>query len=73
MQEIEMLPVESSIVSEIGWSKDTLRVKFPTGRVYDYHGIIQYKYDLIINAKSIGSEFKKQTKGHSYTLVNEKK
>lgn len=53
---IEMIPVNSSNISMIGYdeSQNNLVIEFNNGRAYEYYGVPQYVFDEFLNAGSKG-------------------
>lgn len=59
MQRIEMVPVESSNIVKIGYSKEDekLRVEFKSGMVYDYFGVPECVHQSLMASDSKGKFF----------------
>lgn len=64
-KKIEMLPVDSSNVSEAGYDKDnkTLAIKFSDGSIYHYTDVSRDTYDELMAAKSVGKYIHANIKG----------
>lgn len=56
---MNMKPVSSSNISEVGYDPDTqtLRVKFKSGGEYDYSGVSAEEHEALLSAPSIGKHF----------------
>ena len=54
---LEMIPVSSSNVSEIGYNAEDkeVYVRFLKGSLYVYKGVPQLEFDGLLNAPSVGS------------------
>lgn len=54
---LEMIPVSSSNVFEIGYDKESQEVclRFLNGHIHVYKGVPQFEFDGLLNATSIGS------------------
>ena len=65
MNEMDMIDVKSSNISSVGYDADEkkLRVKFKSGRTYEYDGIEESTHEDFISAKSIGGFFHKNIRG----------
>jgi hypothetical protein len=61
---MKMTPVNSSAISEIGYDKNTMKMKitFKGSGTYDYCGVPESVYEAFINASSIGSHYSKHIK-----------
>lgn len=57
MTNIEMKPVSSSNIAEIGYDETSLivQIRFLNGTLYQYKGVPKHEYEGLINAPSIGS------------------
>ena len=57
MNNIEMIPVSSSNVAEVGYDEfnQVVYVRFLDDRLYIYKGVLQYEYEGLLYAPSIGS------------------
>lgn len=53
---MEMIPVKSSAISNIGYDSDTkqMKITFKQGNTYDYCNVPQNIFDEFLNASSIG-------------------
>ena len=56
---VQMTPVKSSNIAELGWNDGVMHVKFSNGGLFSYAGITNQMYNELLNAKSIGSHFGK--------------
>jgi len=56
---MERVSVSSSNIQSIGYDSDsmTLEVEFNSGAVYQYQGVPQSEYDVLMNAGSKGAHF----------------
>jgi hypothetical protein len=66
--------VTSKFLKSIGYDVATqvLEVELQDGRIYQYAGVTQAEYDLLIAAPSAGSHFLKQVKpNHPCTRIEE--
>lgn len=56
---MQMIPVESSNISAIGYDPATqeLQVEFKNGTTYSYSGVPQSQYDALLSAQSVGRYF----------------
>ena len=54
---MEMIPVDSSNISAIGYEPDnaTLCIEFHGGRIYEYYDVPQHVFDEFLVASSKGS------------------
>jgi hypothetical protein len=64
MSELEMLPVRSETLREIGYDPEsaTLRISFKSGGVYDYANVPESRWEGLRNAVSKGSYFHRYIK-----------
>jgi hypothetical protein len=53
---MQMISVDSSAVSEVGYDADrhVLRLEYTNGRIYDYFNVPQTAYDELLAAESVG-------------------
>lgn len=53
---MEMIPVDSSNISAIGYDNEsaTLKIEFNKGGVYEYYNVPEYEFDNLLNASSKG-------------------
>lgn len=53
---MEMIPVNSSNISAIGYSHENqiLRIEFLNGRTYEYHAVPESEFNNLLNADSKG-------------------
>ena len=61
--EIEMVDVESSNIAAVGYNRGTTRIKFKSGKVFDYAAVRRAVYDNMIKSDSVGKFFNKEIKG----------
>lgn len=56
-QDVEMQPVSSSNISEIGYDnvEQVVYVRFLNSSLYAYKGVGQMEFDGLLNAPSVGS------------------
>lgn len=54
---ISMKSVQSSSISEIGYRRRTLHVKFNSGRIYEFKKVPRAVYDDFLKAESKGDFF----------------
>jgi len=56
---MQTLPVDSTVIAEIGHDPDTniLEVRFHNGRVYHHFLVPRSEYQALLNAESIGAYF----------------
>lgn len=59
---IQLTPVKSSNIAELGWNDGVLHVRFKNGGLFSYSGITNAMYDELLKAESIGSHFSKHIK-----------
>ena len=54
---MKLTPVESSMISAVGYDSDTrtLQVAFSSGKRYEYHNVPQETYEELMAAESKGS------------------
>ena len=57
MNNVEMMPVNSSNVSEVGYDEQDqiVYVRFLNGSLYIYKGVLKHEFDGLLNAASVGS------------------
>lgn len=67
---VDMTPVKSSNVSEVGYDADgsRLHVKFANGGEYVYHGIEPAQHAELMKAGSIGSHLHKVVKAKAASV-----
>lgn len=65
MSNIEMISVESSNVSKVGYDETAqiLRVQFLNGSIYDYYNVPFVEFKNLRTASSVGSYLNKNIKG----------
>lgn len=69
---IQMSPVKSSQIAEIGHSGDTLAVKFKNGTTYHYSDVSPEQFSAFQGAESIGNHFGahfKKNEKHPFTKI----
>lgn len=61
---VEMQPVNSSMVSHVGYEPETstLHVTYHGGRTYQHPGVPQAKFDALMSSSSIGKYLNTQIK-----------
>jgi len=62
---MEMKPVDSSNITEIGHDPSTkkLRVRFKNGGLYEYDDVPAEAHGAFVNAESVGSHFARHIRG----------
>ena len=67
---MNMIPVDSSNLSSVGYENDTLYVAFNSGGLYSYSGVPASVYSGLLNASSKGSYFHENIKNvYPYTKI----
>jgi len=72
-----MIPVDSSLIKQIGYDGETLRVQFNDkktgagGKFYDYRDVPENIYDDLLSAESVGKFFHANIKGKYQTFAVE--
>lgn len=62
---MEMVPVSSSNIKSIGHDgKDTMRIEFSTGKVYEYYNVSPEAHKHLMAAPSVGKHFGANVKGN---------
>ena len=56
---IQLTPVKSSNITELGWNDGVLHVRFKNGGLFSYSGITNQMYNELLGAESIGAHFSK--------------
>lgn len=59
---MEMLPVISSNVAEIGWEEESLYVRFKSGALYQYFDVPVEVYEAMVIAPSKGKFLHQEVK-----------
>lgn len=59
---IKMTPVSSSSISEIGYKRRTMQVKFNNGRLYEFKKVPRLLFDKFVISLSKGQFFLKEVK-----------
>lgn len=54
---MNMRPVSSSRMREVGWENNTLYIRFNDGALYAYYNVSETEYINFINSSSLGSAF----------------
>jgi hypothetical protein len=66
---MDMKPVSSRMVSNVGYKDGTLAVRFQTGREYHHTGVPQEKFDALMRSDSIGKFYNAHIRGkHPFTM-----
>lgn len=60
---MNMKSVVSSVIKELGWEGNTLRVVYHGGTAYDYENVPHSVYVDALNAISVGSYIMRHVKG----------
>ena len=57
MGDIEMIPVSSSNIAELGYDEDNeiVHVRFTNNTLYYYKGVPKMEFEGLLNAPSVGS------------------
>lgn len=63
---MNLRPVSSSRISNVGWEDNTLYVQFKNGVIYAYFNVSQSEYSDFINSASLGSSLSRLDKVHQY-------
>lgn len=61
-----MTPVKSSNIAAVGYddATNTLRIRFSNGSEWDYVSVPKSIYESLLHAKSVGSYFAANIRGH---------
>ena len=59
---IKMYSVQSTSISEIGYKRRTMQVKFNNGRVYEFKKVPRVEFDKFCSANSKGKFFNQKVK-----------
>ncbi len=64
MDNIDMIPVSSSNVAEVGYEEQSqiVYVRFLNGSLYAYKGVPEHEFNELLNAPSVGSYLHKNYK-----------
>lgn len=54
--------VNSTVIKEVSWDNNTLKVELHNGSSYDYEGVSRYTAQALSNSKSVGKYFLKKIK-----------
>lgn len=65
MNGVEMIPVVSSNIAEIGHDGNALFVRFNKGALWRYDGVSAETFEEIRNARSVGSAFNQLVKSQT--------
>lgn len=63
------IPIVSSRILSIGWENNTLEVQFKGGNVYQYFGVAEAEYKMLVNSASPGKAITQIQKTHNYRPV----
>lgn len=63
---MNMRPVSSSRIREVGWEDNILYVRFHDGALYAYYNVSKDEYQRFLNSPSLGSELSRLDKKHPY-------
>lgn len=61
---IKMNPVKSTSISEIGYQRRTMRVKFNSGKIYEFKKVPRSEYNEFQDSRSKGKFFNNEIKGN---------
>lgn len=69
-----MTPIKSSMITHARYSSDnkTLRVRFTSGKEYDYHGVTEDDHSRLMSADSFGAYFSKHIRSGKRSTKVEK-
>lgn len=62
-------PIHSSRISSVGWENNTLEVQFKGGNIYQYFGVVEAEYKMLINSVSPGKTITQIQKTHPYNRI----
>ena len=62
MSNIEMKPVESSNIAEVGYDEGTLYVRFTNNTLYTYFEVSEDLFHNLVTADSVGKYFNQHVK-----------
>ncbi len=54
---MNMIPVNSTNLSAVGYDGEILRIQFRSGGLYEYYGVPSFTYTGLMNAASKGRYF----------------
>ena len=63
---MNMQPVSSSRMREVGWENNTMYIRFNDGALYAYYDVSHSEYLNFINSSSLGSELSRLDKIKRY-------
>lgn len=66
---MNLLPVSSSRMNEVGWENNIMYIRFKDGSIYAYRNVSQSEYQNFINSPSLGSALHQFDKIHPYHRV----
>lgn len=66
---MNLLPVSSSRMNQVGWENNTMYIQFKNGQIYAYENVSKSEYEDFINSPSLGSALCRFDKIHSYHKV----
>ena len=61
---IQMNAIQSTSISEAGYRRRTMRVKFANGKTYELKKVPRLEYDNFLKANSKGRYFLREIKSH---------
>lgn len=63
---MEMKPVESSLITAIGYDEatETLRIEFKSGGAYEYANVPKHVHEDMLASESVGKFFLRRIKGN---------
>lgn len=61
---MQMVPVHSSSISEIGYKRRTMHVKFMNGKLYELKKVPRVEFDRFRDSSSKGQHFLREIKSH---------
>lgn len=68
---MNMIPVDSSNISSIGYEDNVLYISFNSGGLYAYYNVPRSVYDALMNASSHGKYFAAYVKNnYKYRRIN---
>lgn len=59
---IKMSSIQSTSISEVGYKRRTMNVKFNNGKVYEFKKVPRAIFDKLFSAKSKGKFFNREIK-----------
>lgn len=68
---MNMIPVNSSNLSKVGYSNGTLYIEFNSGSLYSYSNVPEHIYNSLLSASSKGKYFHAYIKNsYEFTKLN---